>query len=339
MKVVGNRKYRYNPTTLMYEVVDQSHSVKVLKRVLSATAFIAMTVFWFWLYFFVLKLDLPKTAILKKHNAGWKSEMEVISRELDVCDQTLSGIEERDDKVYRSIFGLSEVPIDFRSAGFAEGSTNEKYEGADPEMLSTVKRQEAMMKRSYLRSKSFDEVGVLSGKAGDMAACVPSVPPLCPDRQVRLSSPFGGRRDPVRGGYEYHRGQDFATFKGNPVYATGDGVVVMTQTKFNGYGNEIVIDHGFGYTTRYAHLSTIEVRTGMKVSRGERIGSVGSTGKSTGPHLHYEVMYRGDRVNPVTYMDLHMDTEDYRKMVFAQMENNVRGKTSSTSELIRKRGE
>src|SRR5574344_704082 len=131
-------------------------------------------------------------------------------------------------------------------------------------------------------------------------------------------------------------GQDFATKRGNPVYVTGGGVVEKANFQFNGYGNEIVVNHGYGYETRYAHLNTIEVTEGMKLQRGDRIGTVGATGKSTGSHLHYEVIYRGNRVNPLNYMDLSMPESEYRAMIEKRSAESPRGKMSSTTELLRR---
>ena len=171
-----------------------------------------------------------------------------------------------------------------------------------------------------------------------MISCVPSVPPLLPDAsKVNLSSGFGMREDPVYGGGEFHSGQDFATAKGTPVYATGDGVIQSARFQFSGYGNEIVIDHGYGYQTRYAHLNTIIVNEGMKVRRGEQIGTVGATGKVTGSHLHYEVIYQGNRVNPMNFMDFNMSLEEFRAMTGKRREDSPVGKRSSTTELLRRR--
>ena len=170
-----------------------------------------------------------------------------------------------------------------------------------------------------------------------MISCVPNVPPLMTSPgNFRLSSGFGYREDPVYGGAERHVGQDFAADKGTPVYVTGDGVVEKTSFQFRGYGNEIVIDHGYGYKTRYAHLNTIEVTEGMKLSRGDRIGTVGSTGKSTGNHLHYEVIYMGERKNPRNYMDVDMPADEYAALINRRGAENPVGKRSSTMELLRR---
>ena len=173
-------------------------------------------------------------------------------------------------------------------------------------------RADALMKRVYVNSKSLDEVAQVAARSGDMMSCVPNVPPLLPEPGTfYLSSSFGYRTDPIYGDSRRHQGQDFASTIGNPVYATGDAVVEKTAFQSRGYGNEIILDHGYGYETRYAHLNTIEVAEGMKVHRGDRIGTLGNTGKSTGPHLHYEVLYMGARVNPMNYMDINMPVEEY----------------------------
>ena len=140
----------------------------------------------------------------------------------------------------------------------------------------------------------------------------------------------------MSGETRYHDGQDFAMKPGTPVYATGDGVVTMAEFNYSGYGNQIVIDHGYGYQTRYAHLSVISVTVGMEVRRGQQIGNIGSTGKSTGPHLHYEVIYRENRVNPMNFMDFNMPLDEYRAMIGTRKEESPVGKRTSTTELLRR---
>ena len=175
---------------------------------------------------------------------------------------------------------------------------------------------DVLTKKSYVQSKSFDEVAQLSKRAGDMASCIPAIPPINPDpSKYRLSSGFGYRTDPVYGRSARHTGVDFAMKPGNPIYSTGDGVVESVKFEFFGYGNQVVIDHGFGYKTRYAHMRNIGVVEGMKVKRGECIGESGNSGKSTGPHLHYEVIYKGSPVNPSNYYDLAITPEEYAEMV------------------------
>jgi murein DD-endopeptidase MepM/ murein hydrolase activator NlpD len=277
-----------------------------------------LSVFYFWIYSSVLDLELPKTIILKKQNAEWASKMEVMNRQLDRYDESLTALQMRDDDIYRSIFGMHEIPAEIRNAGFGGVNRYEHLDGIDKQNLlkNTVVRLDVLTKKSYVQSKSFDEVAQLSKRAGDMASCIPAIPPVVPDRRIyRLSSGFGYRSDPFSGRSKRHTGVDFALKPGNPIYATGDGVVESVKFEFFGYGNQVVVDHGFGYKTRYAHLKSIGVIEGMKIKRGECIGESGNSGRSSGPHLHYEVMYKGNHVNPANYYDLTITPEEYSTMV------------------------
>ena len=197
------------------------------------------------------------------------------------------------------------------------------YEGGySLDFADVVVRTDQLSKKAFIQSKSFDEVLRLARQAGDMASSVPIIPPICPDRKrYRISSTFGRRADPKTGRPAFHQGLDFAAKKGEPVYVTGDGVVESVRFDLRGYGNQIIINHGFGYKTRYAHLSFVNVVEGMKVQRGECIGSVGNTGKSTGSHLHYEVIYKDRPTNPANYMDLNMSVEEYATMAQVSRKN------------------
>jgi len=330
----------YNPETLLYERVDEPRWKRSLRFVALIAGVAAVVVFNFWIYLFVLGWELPRTVSLKKINSQWQTRIELMNRHLDFYEETLRGLEERDDNVYRAIYGLNSIPEEMFAHEYGDAHRYDYLDegGASALLKRTRRRIDRLSKRVSVRSTALDEVCQLSGQAGDMLFCVPAVPPLCPDkRNVRKTSSFGYRRDPVRGGGEYHQGVDFAAKKGTPIYSTGDGVIEMADFKFRGYGNEVVINHGYGYSTRYAHLQTIEVAEGMKVRRGERIGTVGNSGKSTGAHLHYEVIYRGRRVNPLNYMDLNMPADEYFAMIRARSEETPYDKRKSTTELIRRR--
>ena len=303
---------------LSYEVVKRSRRSRFFKTAALFVVSICMAGLYFWIYSSVLGLDSPKTALLKKENASWVSKIEVLDRQLDEYDEALVSLQMRDDDIYRSIFGMHEIPSEVRNAGFGGVNRYEHLEGADYHGLlkSTTVRLDVLTKKSYIQSKSFDEVAQLSRRAGDMASCIPAIPPVVPDRKIyRLSSRFGYRSDPFTGRTKRHSGVDFALKPGNPVYATGDGVVESVKFEFFGYGNSVVIDHGFGYKTRYAHLKSIGVVEGMKIKRGECIGESGNSGRSSGPHLHYEVIYKGRHVNPSNYYDLSITPEEYSIMV------------------------
>ena len=313
-----SKNYTFNDRTLMYEIRKRSRMSQVFK---SATIFalsLGMAVLYFWLYTSVFGLELPKTVLLKKQNAEWCSKMEVMNRQLDSYEDALASLQMRDDDIYRSIFGMHEIPAEVRNAGFGGVNRYAYLDDMDQGGLlkSTTVRMDVLTKKSYVQSKSFDEVAQLSRRAGDMASCIPAIPPINPDpSKYRLSSGFGYRVDPVYGRAARHAGVDFAMDSGNPIYSTGDGVVESVKFEFFGYGNHVVIDHGFGYKTRYAHLRNIGVVEGMKVKRGECIGESGNSGKSTGPHLHYEVIYKDSPVNPSNYYDLSITPDEYATMV------------------------
>lgn len=312
-----SKHYIFNSKTLMYEVRKRSRMSQAIKSAALIALSMVLAVFYFWIYTSVLGLELPKTALLKKQNAEWCSRMEVMNRQLDGYEDVLTSLQMRDDDIYRSIFGMHEIPAEVREAGFGGVNRYSHLDGLDHGGLlkNTTMRMDVLTKMSYVQSKSFDEVAQLSKRAGDMASCIPAIPPINPGSKYRLSSSFGYRKDPVTGRSARHQGVDFATDSGNPIYVTGDGVVESVKFEFFGYGNQVVIDHGFGYKTRYAHMRNIGVVEGMKVKRGECIGESGNSGKSTGPHLHYEVIYRGSPVNPSNYYDLSITPEEYATMV------------------------
>lgn len=318
--------YVFNPITLQYEVREEPRYAKHVRRGLSILVAGGLCFLYFWLYTSVLGWDLPKTARLKKENAMWQSKIALAERQLDICEETLQGIEERDDHVYRSIFGMNVIPEEVKAA---------KHNPlADP----LTARIDALTKRAYVQSMALDEVYGIALNAGDMVSHIPAVPPILPKKgSYRMASPFGYRTDPVYGGMRFHAGQDFAADVGYPVYVTGDGVVEKVNYGFSGYGNEIIIDHGFGYRTRYAHLSRIDVAKGMKVTRGDQIGAIGRTGKATGPHLHYEVIYKGNAINPYSYMNLDMTVEEYIAMITRRREESGPRK-KSTLELLKEHG-
>ena len=312
------KKFDLNPETLLYEISSESRVKKLVRYGLIFLVSLLLAFVYFWILFDVLGLDTPKTAWLKSENARWSAKMAVLNRDMDRCEETLHDLEMRNGDVYRSIFGMSRLPDDFLGGGL-EGL-------GDPDALDEIGRTgmlrnsylrlDALTKRTYLQSKSFDEVAALSKRAGDMASCIPAIPPIDPDpRHFNISSPFGVRVDPVYGDARMHTGVDFSTKRGVPIYATGDGVVESAEFLFYGYGNVVTIDHGFGYETMYAHMNEIFVVEGMKIKRGQCIGTVGRSGKATGDHLHYEVLYRGVKVNPANFYDLSMSKEEYSAMV------------------------
>lgn len=321
-------RYRLNAQTLLYEVEKTPVAARIARVLLFFVAVTLLTFVVMWFYTSVLGLELPKTIILKRQNAGWVAKMEQIGRELDQMETTLRGLSMRDDGIYRNIFGMNEIDDSRRYAGLSGVNRYDALdkEGASPMLKKLVRRMDVLSKAAFVQSSSFDDVSAISRRAGDMASCIPVVMPVNPGVNYHLSSTFGYRSDPIYHKSRFHSGIDLAMNPGTDVYAPGDGVVEKVAYEMRGYGRSVIIDHGFGYKTRYAHLKSIDVVEGMKVHRGEKIAQSGNSGKSTGPHLHYEVIYRGKHVNPMNYLDREMSPEDYETMV---------GQAKAASETMR----
>ncbi len=324
-------KYILNPETLLYEEIkEETLKSKVFKKLLMFAGSLAMSVLYFWFFTSVLGFDMPKTAFLKAEHARWDARIDLMNTKLDRYEEILETFRVRDDDIYRSIFGMDEIPAGVREAGIGGVDRYSFLDGleSDDRLRNTALRIDRLMRKTYVQSKSFDEVASVSKTTGDMASCIPTIPPILPDEsKYRLSSRFGYRSDPFTGNTRMHSGLDFAMKVGNPVYATGDGVVESVRFEFFGYGNSVTIDHGFGYKTLYAHLNSVKVIEGMNVKRGDCIAESGKSGRSSGPHLHYEVIYKGRKVNPANYLDLSMPVSEYSNMV--RMREDESGLSSS----------
>ncbi len=302
-------KYALNPKNLMAELREEG-SKGWWKWLLVLLSGILVLLLYIWISVSVLGTDLPKTAILKRRNADWSIRMDRMAGLLDRCEEQLAMLEVRDNKIYRSVYGMDEIPSAVRLSGLGGENRYTDLEGTA--LRGIVNRLDVLEKRAYIQSRSFDDVAMLQKTAGDMAAHIPAIPPMSTEAgSFHLSSPFGYRSDPLLGYQKRHTGMDFACPPGNPIYATGDGVVVKVAHERKGYGNHVEIDHGFGYKTRYAHMSEIAVEQGQNVTRGDYLGLSGKSGRVTGPHLHYEILYRKDYVNPALYMDLDIAPKDY----------------------------
>ena len=300
--------YYFNPETLTFEKKEFSWKLAV-KRVLwwiaTVVAFSAIVI---WISFYLI--DSPKELMLKRENNQLKRELSNLDKRYDQLLEVTKDIQNRDDKVYRTIFETAPVPMSERYPFLVEEQGYEDI--SSPEvvsMLNAVKlKADKLCVELAVQSRSFDTISQLVGKKAEMLRRIPAIRPL--PNMYEISSGFGRRYHPILKVLRAHTGIDIAAAKGTPVYATADGTV-SSQTPGGGYGNVIVINHGYSYQTLYAHLSKKAVRPGQKVTRGEIIGYVGSTGMSSGPHLHYEVIKDGVRVNPVHYFFNDITPEEY----------------------------
>ncbi len=312
------RRYILNPETLMYEIKKVSLKSKVFKVFCLVAGSLLIAFLYMWFVTSVLKVDLPKTAFLKAEHARLDARLDLLNSKMDRDQEILDGLRVRDEDVYRSIFGMNEIPVEVRNAGIGGVDRYAYLDGLEKDnyLKNTALRLDRLTRQTTVQSKSFDEIASVSKTAGDMVSCIPAIPPIVPDpSKYHLSSPFGYRSDPFTTESKMHTGVDFAMDIGNPIYATGDGVVETVDFDFFGYGNCITIDHGFGYETKYAHLNSVNVTEGMKVKRGDCIAESGKSGRASGPHLHYEVIYKGNKVNPMNYLDLSMSKAEYSAMV------------------------
>lgn len=314
----SRKRYIINPDTLSYELARESVSARLLKFLAWLGIGLVCFLVYGWLYTRVLGLPLPKTRYLESRNAELVSSYRMLDERLDEQGKVLYDIQMRDNSVYRPIFGMEQIPSEIRNAGFGgvdRYSYLQEYDNA-PLLISSAMKMDILSKKAFVQSKSFDEVALLAQRAGDMATCVPNINPVdMSGPGVRLVSSFGYRFHPVYHRPILHRGIDITGPSGYPIFATGDGVVESVSVSFYGYGNCVVIDHGFGYKTRYAHLRSALVAPGQKVSRGDQIARMGNSGLSTGTHLHYEVIYRGNPVNPWNYLTDDLSVEEYSELV------------------------
>ena len=306
--------YIYNPKTRTYDRIYptvRQRALSILRRLFVGMGLGAGS---FLILLFIF--GSPSEKELRIENARLLAQYNVLSHRLDEALGVMQDIQQRDDNLYRVVLQADPVSDAIRKAGY--GGTN-RYEQlrdmANSELvINTTSKLDMLNRQLYIQSKSFDEVVELCKSHDEMLKCIPAIQPVSNKDLKKTASGYGVRIDPIYKTTKFHAGMDFSASPGTPVYATGDGVVVKAGWE-TGYGNTIEINHGFGYLTRYAHLSAYKVKRGQKVLRGEVIGEVGSTGKSTGPHLHYEVHVKGKVQNPVNYYFMDLSAEDYDKMI------------------------
>lgn len=311
--------YRFNPETLQYEEVKVPVSKKLVKGLLMTGVSFGLLVLYMFIFTDVLGLESPKTTILKRQNAAYHSKLDLLTQRYEEKNNLLRELQIRDNTVYRPIFGMDTLSSDIAQAGFGgvdRYSFLELYD-ASGKLASLSAKLDILSKKAYVQVKSLDEVSVLAKRSEEMAQCIPTIPPVTTDKnKIRLVSRFGMRTDPFTKKPKFHHGVDLSSPRqGLPIYATGDGVVLKVAHDFMGYGNYIIVDHGFGYKTRYAHLRAALVSEGQLVKRGEHIAELGNTGRSRGPHLHYEVFYKNKTVNPLNYFSLDIAPEEYEQLV------------------------
>ncbi len=311
--------YRYNPVTEKYDRVYPSRRSRVwITLGQFAWGALAGVAICLTLYFFI---DFPKEAVLRKSNERMQAQLSTLNRRSDEALAVMEDLAARDNNFYRVLMQADPLSTASRYAGLERQRNYDSLDSMpDDRLLRTVSSKlDRLDNLIYNQSKSFDFLRKEAIASKDRLRHIPSIQPVA-DKDLRtMASGYGYRRDPIYGTSRFHEGMDFSAPIGTKVYATGDGTVQSAGWK-SGYGNLIEISHGYNYLTRFAHLSKILVSPGQKVSRGDLIGEVGNTGKSTGPHLHYEVRLRGEPQNPVNYYFMDLTPEEYDDMI-RQAEN------------------
>ena len=236
----------------------------------------------------------------------------------------LDDIQQRDDNIYRVIFEADPIPKSIRKAGYGGINRYQDLTGYNNAelVIDITKKIDQITKQLYIQSKSFDDIIDLAKNKADMLASIPAIQPVSNKDLSRMASGYGSRIHPIYKTKKFHAGMDFSAKTGTPIYATGDGKIFKVRKSRRGYGNHVIIDHGFGYKTLYAHMSKYIVRRGEKVKRGDVIGYVGSSGTSVAPHLHYEVHYNGKKINPVNFYYNDLTPDQYEKMLEISSQNN-----------------
>jgi murein DD-endopeptidase MepM/ murein hydrolase activator NlpD len=294
-------KYHYNTHTLRFEKTETPLRV----RLLQVFGFITACLLTGLLIVFVIfkYIDSPKEKLLRQENDDMKQRYSLLSERVNELEMQMDELENRDNNVYRTIFGNNPIPDSARIK--VDEKKNEVKMVArmgETELVNSMGDQlNKLSLRQAFQEKSFVEIANMVKNKDKLLNATPSIQPVSNKNLNRIASGFGYRIDPVYKDRRLHPGLDFTAPLGTPIYATADGVVVDAGFNTGGYGNRVVINHGFGYQTLYGHMSRIKSRVGEKVKRGEVIGYVGSTGKSTGPHCHYEVHRSGRQVDPIYY--------------------------------------
>jgi len=315
-------KYRFNPELLAFEKYTRPLRSILLRvaGILSTIIVGSFALYWLASTFFAS----PRERMLKRELQNSEEQYKVLFNRLKLIESVVNDLETRDENIYRTIFDAEPIPSSIRAAGYGGVEKYNKLEGySNSKMIITVTKQvDKISKKLYILSKSFDEISKLAENKEDMLASIPAIQPVKKSRRVNVSSGFGYRIHPIYKVGKFHEGLDFTAPIGTPIFATGNGVVVSTNRNRSGYGNEVVISHGFGYKTLYAHLNKIIVRPGQKVLRGEQIGTVGSTGLSTAPHLHYEVILGKNKLNPVFFLHNDLKPEEFEEVLKKAEEAN-----------------
>lgn len=312
---MAKKKYIFNDKLLSYEEAKTSplqRLFSILLFIITATASAFGIIFISYTFF-----ESPKERVLKSEISQYELQYQIMNDRLNTLQDLVDEMSDRDDNIYRIIFEAEPIPKTVRQAGYGGVNRYMKLEGYNNSelLIETSKKLDNIASELYVQSKSFDEVYEMARNKEKMLAGIPAIQPVNNKELKRLSSYYGYRIDPIYKIKKFHAGVDFSAPQGTPIYASGAGTVIKTKRSRRGYGNTVTIDHGYGYVTFYAHVKDIKVKKGDKVSRGQIIATVGNTGKSTAPHLHYEVRKNDKTVNPIYYFFNDLSPDEFETIL------------------------
>ncbi len=304
-------KYFYNPHKLKFETVKISWLTKAL-RIFGFVCASVVAGFLFLVAAYTT-IDSPKEKQLKREIRNYQLQMELMNNKVTQLSSVLNELQEKDAHIYRAIFEADPIPGTVRQGGFGGVEKYRQLEGyiGSDQIIEVQKKLDMLSSQVYIQSKSFDELAKMAANKTDFIASIPAIQPVSNKKLRSMASGFGYRLHPIYKTHKMHTGIDFTAPSGTPIYATGNGVVEAVELGHRGYGNHVIINHGFGYETLYAHMKKVVAKPGRKVKRGELIGYIGSTGTSTAPHLHYEVMKNGKKINPINYFFNDLTPAEY----------------------------
>jgi hypothetical protein len=313
--VLAKVKYQFNTKSLSYERIKPGTRDRMMRFLSFAGTGIVFAALGVLIAYNTI--DSPKEKQLNRELDQMRLEYDLMNQRLKQMSAVLEDLQDRDDNIYRVVFEAEPIPDEVRKAGFGGVNRYSKYKELENRDLltETMRRTDILSKQMVIQSKSYDEIFTMIRNKAAMLSCIPAIQPVNNKDLKRMASGFGYRTDPIYKTTKFHAGMDFAATVGTEIYATGDGVIVRADADGSGYGNHVRINHGYGYLTLYGHMSKIMVRPGQKVKRGDVIGLVGNTGKSVGPHLHYEVHKNGEAINPVNFYYNDLTPEEYARMI------------------------
>ena len=316
---MAKKKYKINPETLAMEQVEHGFRYWIRQTGIYILAGIVIGILF--LYLFLTFFPSPREKQLLRERASLESQLEVLNSQVDQMQVVMTDLQQRDDNLYRVLFGAEPIPLSVRQGAQRKIDYYEQLaQMTNSELAADLSlKVDLLEKEIYVQAKSYDEVAQMAKEQEIRMENIPAIQPVMNKDLKRVASGYGMRIDPVYHVRKFHQGMDFTAPTGTEVFATGNAKVEFAGWK-QGYGNTVILDHGYGYKTLYAHLYKTLVRKGQKVRRSDIIALVGNTGKSTGPHLHYEVRLNNKPVDPRNYYFYDLSPEEYDQMI--QLSNN-----------------